>query len=36
MDESGLSTVPNKVPKAVTTIGKKVVGKERFENIAVL
>jgi hypothetical protein len=36
MDESGLSTAPNKVPKVVTTKGKKVVGKERGESITVV
>jgi hypothetical protein len=40
IDESGLSTVPNKVPEVVTAKGKKVVGKvssgERGENITVV
>lgn len=40
MDESGLSTVPNKTPKVVSIRGKKVVGKitsaERGQTITVI
>lgn len=40
MDESGISTVPNRIPKIVSTKGKKIVGKvssaERGETVTIV